>query len=209
MSDAQRPLTPGDPRLPAVRARLFTLVRSLARQGVLALPLAVESGPPTALHLLPALWQRLRVELLGPPLLDQLIPDIERRVASTGERVQRVEHQLSPRASVDWPATWRQSLQRPHLQRVVTRHWARQLDLPENQLAAAALRAVAGEATRAASDLPPGEERHALTVLHARAERKRHALPWRSIQPLDEAGVAAALPALDQAYLPAWRALGQ
>ncbi|MCB0076310.1 MAG: hypothetical protein KDD73_02730 [Anaerolineales bacterium] len=208
MSDElQRPLTADDPRLPAVRARLFLLVRALARQGVLRMPLASSAGPPLTLHWLPTLWQRLRVELLGPTLLNEVIPAIERRMNSTGQREARLSHDLPPRATVDWPATWRQQLRQPFQTPLVTRHWQRDLDLPQNRLARAALTAVAHDASQSAVDLPLGEERMLLSRLGERASRRLSAMPWREI--------SAQTPVIDPSDLTrtlrgeAWRRLAQ
>jgi len=143
-----QPLHHGDERLPAVRARLFLLVRSLWKSGVVQVPLALQKGESQALQLLHPLWQRLRVELLGEQLLRDILPAIERHLISEGQ-LQRKECSLTPNGPVDWPATWRRQIGRPTNSAIITRHWTRSLDLPENHLAYYALKAVAHDAQAA------------------------------------------------------------
>ena len=89
-------LAPNDPRLPAVRARCFLLVRSLWKAGVLRQPLALEPSEAPALRVLAPLWRRLRVELLGAALVETILPPIERQLASAGV-LRREEASLPPR----------------------------------------------------------------------------------------------------------------
>ena len=147
-----QPLHHADERLPAVRARLFLLVRSLWKSGVVQVPLALQKGESQGLQLLHPLWQRLRVELLGQQLLRDILPAIERHLISEGQ-LERKEGSLTPNGPVDWPATWRRQLARPTNSPIITRHWTRSLDLPENHLAYYALKAVAHDAQAALSRL--------------------------------------------------------
>ncbi len=177
MSVTSQPLRPDDERLPAVRARLFLLVRSLWKAGVLQLPLSIEGGEPSALHLLHPLWQRLRVELLGEALLRDVLPAIERRLSSEGE-LRREESSLTPRAPVDWPSTWRRALGQPAGAPLVTRRWERHLALPENRLALHCLRALATDARLAQRSATSPAEAAPLRQLEGRGSRRLQRPPW-------------------------------
>ena len=151
----------GDKRLPAVRARLFLLVRSLWKSGMVRVPLTLQKGESRALQLLHPLWQRLRVELLGEQLLRDILPAIERHLISEGT-LQRRESSLTPNGPVDWPATWRRQLGHPTDSPIITRRWTRTLDLPENHLAYYALKAVAHDCQAALSSV--SDTPHTLTL---------------------------------------------
>ncbi|MGH2544639.1 MAG: hypothetical protein ACRDIB_17745 [Ardenticatenaceae bacterium] len=176
-----QPLHSEDERLPTVRARLFLLVRSLWKAGILQLPLALEVGDAPALQLLHPLWRRLRIELLGERLLRDVLPAIERQLASAGE-LQREESGLNPRAPVDWPATWRRALSHPAERSVITRRWERTIDLPENHLAYHALQALAAESSMAAAPAAR-QEAALLRSLHEHARRRLEQPPWRRFVP--------------------------
>jgi hypothetical protein len=118
------------------------------------------------------------VELLGEQLLSDLLPAIERQLASMGE-LRRQESSLSAHAPVDWPATWRRTLTRPGNTGLITRHWERQLDLPENRLAYHALQALAVDAAAAASAVTSRQEAAPLLSLSERARRSLQRPPWR------------------------------
>lgn len=171
------PLQADDERLPAVRARLFLLARSLWKAGVLQVPLAPGPDEAPALRLLHPLWQRLRVELLGERLLRDVLPAIERQLSSEG-RLLREAGGLNPQAPVDWPATWRHNLSRPAEAGLVTRRWERQLQLPENQLAHHALLGVAHDAELALQGALSAEEAAPLRRLRDGAHRRLARLPW-------------------------------
>ena len=180
-----QPLHRDDERLPAVRARLFLLVRSLWKAGIVQVPLSVQMSQPPALQLLHPLWQRLRVELLGEQLLRDILPAIERQLVSEGE-LRREECRLTPNGPVDWPATWRRQFARPVDPPIVTRHWTRILDLPENYLAYQALHALAHDAHRALNasatlqanaPLSP-EESAPLRRLRDRSRLRLQRAPW-------------------------------
>ncbi len=173
------PLQPGDERLPAVRARLFLLVRSLWKAGVLQVPLALGPDDAPALQLLHPLWQRLRVELLGERLLRDVLPAIERHLSSEGEP-RREESGLSPHAPVDWPATWRRNLRRPGETVLVLRHWERNFHLPENQLAFHALLSLAQNAEIALRSALSPAEAAPLRRLRDDAQRHLRQPPWRT-----------------------------
>jgi hypothetical protein len=171
------PLRPNDERLPAVRARLFLLVRSLWKAGVVQVPLTLQQGDAPALQLLHPLWQRLRVELLGEQLLRDILPAIERHLASEVELHHQESH-LTPRGSIDWPATWRRGLGRAIDAPLVTRHWVRRLDLPENYLAFHALSSLADNANLTLDRSLSLEEAAPLRHLRDRVRYKQQRPPW-------------------------------
>ncbi|MBA3532558.1 MAG: hypothetical protein H0T73_11595 [Ardenticatenales bacterium] len=181
MSRADAPLRAGDERLPAVRARLFLLVRSLWKAGMVQVPLTLEPSDVPSFHLLHPLWQRLRVELLGEQLLRDILPAIERHLASEGD-LRREESTLTPNAPVDWPATWRRGLGRPADAPLVTRRWERNLHLPENYLAHRALRALAQDSDVALHSATSPEEAAPLRRLREQASRRLQRPPWHSFR---------------------------
>lgn len=170
-------LQKNDERLPAVRARLFLLVRSLWKAGVVQVPLTLQMSEPPALQLLHPLWRRLRVELLGEQLLRDILPAIERQLASEGE-LRREECSLTANGAVDWPATWRRQFGRPADSPLVTRHWRRTLDLPENHLACNALQALAYDAHASFRSALSPEESAPLRRLRDRSRLRLQRPPW-------------------------------
>jgi hypothetical protein len=185
------PLHVGDERLPLVRARLFLLVRSLRKRGVLQAPHHIGERMAPALHLLPELWARLRVEILGEELLAEILPGVERCLASGGE-VTRVEGGLSARGPVDWHQTWRRQLERGEQTLLVTRHWKRKLDLPENRLLFHALQEVADGAERALRAPIFPEEAAPLRAIEERARYALRRPPWRDMESGDRDSIRRA-----------------
>lgn len=182
---AARAIQPDDPALPAIRARLAALLWQLWQARVLdggRLPLAPAPADPPALWLVAAVWRRLRLHLLAGELFDDILPAIERWLASTGR------HQLRPAplgtpARIDWPASWRRSLEdgRQIQETIVTRHWRRHLDLPENRLVALALATLADDASATLSEALPAPERHAISTCARQAARTLSRPPWNSL----------------------------
>lgn len=172
------PLSPNDPRLPAVRARLFILIRSLWKAGVLQLPLSLMASDRPALQLLPPLWQRLRMELLAEPFLQDILPPIEQQMASAG-RLERRESHLPPHSAVDWAQTWRRTLTPGRDRPIVTRQWQRELDLPENQLALLCLHEINAPLAGENKLLP--EERAYLAHLRSRVRDNLQRPPWKGL----------------------------
>lgn len=171
-------LSTHDPRLPAIRARLFLLIRSLWKTGVLQLPLTLMASDRPALGLLPPLWQRLRVELLGEPFVREILPPIEHQMASGG-RLHRSESHLPPNAPIDWAQTWRRNLSPGAYTPIVTRRWLRELDLHENQLALLCLHEIAQPIAGEQRLLP--EERGPLTHLRGQVNDILNRPPWRDL----------------------------
>lgn len=180
-------LRPGDPALPAVRARLATLAWSLWRARVLdaaRLPLAPAPADPPALWLLGPLWRRLRLQLLADEFFRSVLPGVERWLSAAGRQQQRPAG-LAPTGPVDWPATWRHALAEgtPTVQTLITRHWSRELDLPENRLVALALATLAADARAARTGpLSPAEHR-TIAAVGQRAARALAGPPWNRFAP--------------------------
>lgn len=146
------PLTPSDERLPAVRARALTLIRSLWRAGVLRVP-THDSHMPGIWPFLPQVLHLLRVELLGRELLETVLPAVERYLRAGGEW-QHEETRLPAGNPVVWPATWqRWHRTLPGDPTVVVRTWQRAFGLPENLLAVLALERVFSSAGHVAAPL--------------------------------------------------------
>lgn len=178
---SNQPLLPHDDRLPAVRARLFLLVRSLWKAGIVRVPLTLQGGEMfPALQLLHPLWRRLRVELLGEQLLRDVLPVIERQLASEGELIYSPSR-LPPRAPIDWPATWRRQVSRPVLEEasLTVRHWVRLLELPENLLALVALQALWADLNSTLQQPLSEQEAAPLHALFARTSQRLRRPPWR------------------------------
>ncbi len=170
------PLTAHDPRLPLVRARVFALVRSLWKAGVIRLPL--EPAPQReAWAFLPLVWRLLQVEMWGKVLAEQVLPGLERALHAGGEW-ESEDAPLPPTAPPDWPRTGRTYVQRRATPRpVVQRRWRRTFDLPENRLAAWGLDRLVAQARRLGAPLAAAGVRDALAVASALADRRRRP-PW-------------------------------
>lgn len=192
-----QPLTPDDPRLPLVHARLLTLARSLLRAGQLEVDGSGAPAPSPALRLLQPVLARLRRELLAEELLEGLLPEIERQMVSDGT-LERNERGLHAEQPVDWPATWRRPAGRPPA--VVTRRWERNLGGPENRLAAAALAALSQPVLPPAGWLLSPRELATLDDLRHRALAARRRPPWHQIPA--PAGITPALVAQVEARRP-------
>lgn len=203
---ARPALRPGDPALSAVRARLVALAWSLWQARVLdaaRLPLAPAPADPPVLWLLAPLWRRLRLQLLAGEFFGSVLPGVERWLSAAGRQRQR-RAGLTPAGPVDWPATWRRALVEatPAPRTLITRHWWRELDLPENRLVALALASLAADAREAQAAALPPAERRTITALAGRVDAALAAPPWnrfsphldtwlRAPEPLAEAAVAA------------------
>lgn len=178
------PLTSDDARLPAVRARTLTLIRSLWRAGILRVPVC-DSPIPGVWPFLPQVLHLLRVELLGRELTETILPAVERHLRAGGEW-RHEETRLPAGGPVVWPATWQHWHRTlPGDPTVVVRTWQRAFGLPENRLAVLALEHVLSAAQQVAAPLRAAGMADATDISdNVRDTRERP--PWCWIEAGDE-----------------------
>nr|WP_290670144.1 hypothetical protein [Ardenticatena sp.] len=131
-----QPLRANDPRLPALRARLYTLLRLALRRRVLDTAI----GLGTVAHVWPFLhqvWHLALVETHLAALTERLLPALAQTFSA--ESVHHLRETDAPRGHVDWQATLRHRLHAPHSRDVVQRTVHRSFATPENRFVALVL----------------------------------------------------------------------
>ncbi|RME11121.1 MAG: hypothetical protein D6802_07565 [Ardenticatenia bacterium] len=128
-----QPLRANDPRLPAVRARLYALLRLALHRRLLDAAIGV-GAPLQTWPFIHTAWHLALLETHLAALVETVLPTLAHALSAESERHRHETD--TPHGHVDWHATLRHRLHAPQSQNVIQRRVLRSFDTPENRFVA-------------------------------------------------------------------------